>query len=95
MSKRLEALLSRYPCFCGCGQFPKGPRSRFRPGHDERLDSRLDDAIAEGDLEAIQVKRAVHDWNLPNAEVWRICREWHARRRGTASEPDDASQAAD
>jgi hypothetical protein len=56
----------------------------------------LDDAIAEGELEAIHVKRAAHDWNLPHAEAWRICNTWHARRRATESEPDDdAAQAAD
>ena len=91
---QLKPLSVRYPCFCGCGQYPKDPRSRFRPGHDEKLDSQLDDAIAEGTLDAIQVKRAAHDWALPYAEAWRICREWHARQRGTESEPDDAAQAA-
>jgi hypothetical protein len=25
------------PCLCGCGNFPRGKRSRFMPGHDERL----------------------------------------------------------
>jgi hypothetical protein len=49
----------------------------------------LDDAIAEGNLEAIQVKRAAHDWTLSHAEAWRICHELHARRPGTESEPDD------
>ncbi len=24
------------PCLCGCGGLPKGPRSRFLPGHDAR-----------------------------------------------------------
>lgn len=29
------------PCLCGCGAFPKGGRSRFVPGHDAKLKSRL------------------------------------------------------
>lgn len=29
--------LVRRPCECGCGQQPKGRRSRFLPGHDSRV----------------------------------------------------------
>jgi predicted nuclease with RNAse H fold len=31
----------RTPCACGCGGYPKGARSRFLPGHDAKLASRL------------------------------------------------------
>ena len=24
----------RKPCKCGCGKYPKGPKSRFLPGHN-------------------------------------------------------------
>lgn len=26
----------RAPCMCGCGDFPRGKKSRFIPGHDAR-----------------------------------------------------------
>lgn len=29
----------RPPCLCGCGNYPRGKRSRFLPGHDQRIDS--------------------------------------------------------
>jgi hypothetical protein len=25
------------PCLCGCGDYPRGKRSRFMPGHDQRI----------------------------------------------------------
>ena len=28
---------ARQPCLCGCGGFPRGKRSRFMPGHDQRI----------------------------------------------------------
>lgn len=35
-----EAMLTegteRPPCLCGCGGFPRGPKSRFIPGHDAK-----------------------------------------------------------
>jgi hypothetical protein len=27
---------ARHPCGCGCGEYPKNPKSRFLPGHDLR-----------------------------------------------------------
>ena len=27
---------ARPPCRCGCGEYPKPPKSRYRPGHDLR-----------------------------------------------------------
>lgn len=27
----------RPPCLCGCGLYPRGARSRFMPGHDQRI----------------------------------------------------------
>lgn len=27
----------RPPCLCGCGHYPRGRRSRFMPGHDQRI----------------------------------------------------------
>ena len=32
-----EPASCRPPCLCGCGNFPRGKRSRFMPGHDQRL----------------------------------------------------------
>ncbi len=32
-----RSVASRPPCLCGCGQHPRGPRSRFMPGHDQRI----------------------------------------------------------
>ena len=29
--------VSRPACVCGCGQYPRGKRSRFMPGHDQRI----------------------------------------------------------
>ncbi len=29
--------IGRPPCLCGCGGTPKGPKSRFIPGHDARF----------------------------------------------------------
>ena len=37
---------SRPPCLCGCGGFPKGPTSRFLPGHDARYYSAQKKAAA-------------------------------------------------
>jgi hypothetical protein len=31
------SVVTRPPCLCGCGQHPRGPRSRFMPGHDQRI----------------------------------------------------------
>ncbi|MGB0094955.1 MAG: hypothetical protein WBP81_20775 [Solirubrobacteraceae bacterium] len=31
------ASITRQPCLCGCGNFPLGKRSRFMPGHDQRI----------------------------------------------------------
>jgi hypothetical protein len=31
-----EEVATRQPCECGCGEFPKDPKSRFLPGHDLR-----------------------------------------------------------
>ena len=31
------ASITRQPCLCGCGNFPRGKRSRFMPGHDQRI----------------------------------------------------------
>ncbi len=28
----------RAPCLCGCGAYPRGRRSRFMPGHDQRIE---------------------------------------------------------
>jgi precorrin-8X/cobalt-precorrin-8 methylmutase len=28
---------TRPPCVCGCGKYPRGKRSRFMPGHDQRI----------------------------------------------------------
>ena len=27
---------TREPCRCGCGEYPKRPKSRYMPGHDLR-----------------------------------------------------------
>lgn len=37
----------RPPCLCGCGGFPKGPKSRFFPGHDARFHSAQKKAQAQ------------------------------------------------
>jgi precorrin-8X/cobalt-precorrin-8 methylmutase len=29
--------IGRAPCLCGCGDYPRGKRSRFMPGHDQRI----------------------------------------------------------
>jgi hypothetical protein len=34
---RLSSLVGRLPCLCGCGNYPRGSRSRFMPGHDQRI----------------------------------------------------------
>ena len=31
------ASIGRTPCACGCGEYPRGKRSRFMPGHDQRI----------------------------------------------------------
>lgn len=36
----------RPPCLCGCGEFPKGPKSRFIQGHDARYHAALKRAAA-------------------------------------------------
>ena len=30
-------LIGRASCLCGCGEYPRGKRSRFMPGHDQRI----------------------------------------------------------
>jgi hypothetical protein len=35
--KGLEPATGRPPCLCGCGKYPRGRRSRFMPGHDQRI----------------------------------------------------------
>lgn len=30
----------REPCPCGCGEYPKLPKSRYVPGHDQRVNMR-------------------------------------------------------
>lgn len=37
----------RQPCECGCGQVPSRKRSRFMPGHDAQLKSRLYQVIRD------------------------------------------------
>ena len=37
----------RAPCLCGCGGFPKGPKSRFIPGHDARYHAAQKKAAAK------------------------------------------------
>ena len=32
--------LERTPCLCGCGNYARGERSRFMPGHDQRISRR-------------------------------------------------------
>jgi hypothetical protein len=96
MQSNQMLLEGRFPCLSGNGRYPKSPGSRFTPGGDRTLDALLDVAIANGDLEAISVKRAAHDWSQPHAEVWRICSAWHAKRQGGPIEPDDdPAHAAD
>jgi hypothetical protein len=38
---------TREPCVCGCGDKPKGRKSRFIPGHDARYHSAQKKAAAE------------------------------------------------
>ena len=37
----------RDPCVCGCGEFPRGKKSRFVAGHDTRYHSAQKKAAAE------------------------------------------------
>ncbi len=38
---------TRAPCLCGCGESPRGKRSRFVPGHDARYHAAQKKAAAE------------------------------------------------
>ena len=38
---------TRVPCLCGCGDTPKGKKSRFVAGHDARYHSAQKKAAAE------------------------------------------------
>jgi hypothetical protein len=42
-----EPIEQREACLCGCGGFPKGPKSRFIPGHDARYHSAQKKAAAD------------------------------------------------
>lgn len=48
----------RQPCLCGCGEIPVRKRSRFIPGHDAQLKSRLYAAIRNEDTP--EDERAAH-----------------------------------
>lgn len=43
----LEMSGGRAPCECGCGGFPKGPHSRFLPGHDAKRPARKGNLLTE------------------------------------------------
>lgn len=46
-SKSPAKSADRPPCLCGCGGFPAGRRSRYRPGHDAKHLSALKKAKLE------------------------------------------------
>lgn len=64
----------RQPCACGCGQFPARKRSKFLPGHDAQLKSKLyrtlkakpdDPNVSQYDRDEASAKLEEMGWSLP------------------------------
>ena len=48
----------RTPCECGCGDYPKSPRSRYLPGHDAKHLSKLIKELRERSRQEHEEARA-------------------------------------
>ena len=56
-SKSAKTANGKTLCGCGCGDSPKGKRSRFIPGHDARLHS-LRLKVERGEVKAAKLSKA-------------------------------------
>lgn len=81
-TKPTEEKLSRPPCMCGCGGFPKGKRAHFVPGHDARLRGILLRANLATDEDATDFEREESAREIANVPDMEWATKWHTAKHG-------------